>query len=304
MTRPDTIISFVVDAKPVYQTQAWLLLHNLSCLDLPAGTGILLNHCGPLRPELERKAQKHGVTVQEIAAFGTGPAAYCNKLQQIQGVLASGARQAVLCDTDIGFLADPVGWTARTAVRAKTVDVSNPPQDMLAQLLDLAGMGHVPLDYLPQFRRHLNRGRTFALNCNGGLYLLPTELLRRLDPAWRKWANFCLNQAALLQDAVIHSDQLGFAMAMHELGLPFDPLDTAQNFPLHFDPASYADQANIAPMVLHYHKAMRADGTLVSPVSEGPIEAAVTRFNTLMRAAHKDVGFQALLRNSHPAVTA
>ena len=304
MIRPETTISFVVDAKPVFQTQAWLLLHNLCCLALPDRTAILLNHCGPLAPELRGKAEDCGATIQPIARFGDGPAAYCNKLQQFDGVLALGADHAVLCDTDIGFLSPPVAWGSAQAVCAKTVDISNPPEPLFRRMLELAGMGDVPLDHQPQFGRHLRRGRTHPLNCNGGLYLLPTDLLRQLAPVWRKWADFCLGHAPELGKAAVHCDQLGFALAMLELDLPFEALDTARNFPLHFAAKDYAGSANTAPTGLHYHKTLQADGRLVTLAPPGPIQTAVARFNAMVHTARRDPGFQALLGRSHAPVTA
>ncbi|GAW37382.1 hypothetical protein RA2_04465 [Roseovarius sp. A-2] len=298
MTHPVHVISFVVDEGPKFQIQAWLLLHNLDRLALSPETAILLSHCGRLSPEVQRKAKRHGAWVGQVARFGEGPAAYCNKLQQLDAVLGSGAQQAVLCDTDLGFLSDPCQFAMAGVIRAKPVDHPNPSPQLLRQILDLAGFIEARLDVLPDFALSEHTDRTHALNCNGGLYVLPTDLLRRLAPVWHHWARFCLDQALLLGDRTIHSDQLGFCLAMLDLELPFAPLETEKNFPLHFPAREYANHQSCAPQVLHYHHKIQSDGRIKAP-GVAALDAEVARFNALVADARTDPDFIRLLARYH-----
>jgi hypothetical protein len=304
------VVSFVVDQDARFQTQAWLLLHNLEKLGTAERAQILLNHCGPLSSELREKAETCGALIKEIPRYGDGPAAYCNKLQQFDNVINSGATHAVLCDTDIGFLIDPCaiatrGATQPDAIRAKPVDKSNPPEAAFRAILDLAGFPQTPLDYLPEFFSPVPHNivkmtgsaqpdMTHKFNCNGGLYCIPVQLLRQLAPVWRRWAEFCLGQSDLLGRSAIHSDQMSFALAMQELQLPFDPLESDMNFPLHFAPNAYHAHSSNTPQVLHYHREMEPNGALIVPEVAG-LSASVRLFNSLVSDARVHAGFQALL---------
>lgn len=298
MRHPYNVISFVVDEAPLFQVQAWLLLHNLSKHINPDDTQIILNYCGTIDPLLRRKAHEAGGNICEVARYGEGPAAYCNKLQQFDNVMASGAQYVVMCDSDIGFMVDPCTLVRADMVQAKPVDLCNPPSEMLSHIFDLAGFPNARFDTQPEFQAEELRDRTHRFNCNGGLYILPVEMLRRMAPVWRRYAELCLTQQEVLGRAAVHCDQISFALALEELALPFNPLEARHNFPLHFAKSSYAHHGHLRPEVLHYHRKMGPHGTILGPDVPN-IRAQVDRFNTLMADARASSDFQTLLTRAN-----
>lgn len=294
VTQPDHVISFVVDDAAKFQMQAWLFLHSLSKLGLSPRTQILLVHCGKLHDAVRRKAETCGAQVTKVDRFGTGASAYCNKLQQLPAVLATQASYAVLCDTDLGFLIDPCTLTKPDVVRAKPVDKTNPAPALLRQILDRAGFADTQLTQMPDFAARDPSNLTHRLNCNGGLYALPLDLLRDLEPAWRRWAEFSLTQGDLLGRALIHSDQIGFCLAMLDLGLAYDPLEAEDNFPLHLPAPDYEAHQTRAPRVLHYHRRIGPDGQVLS-TGIPAIDSRISLFNDRVADARTDPAFQSLL---------
>ena len=297
------LISFVVDEAPIFQTQAWLLLHNLEQLQPMARTRVLMVHCGVLRPELRSKAEQCGALICKVPRFGDGPAAYCNKLQQFDPVLAAGARHVTMLDTDMALLIDPGTLIVNDTVRAKLVDHCNPLRAEFQVVLERAGLGGISLDHVPEFAPKHSHNTTHPRNCNGGLYSLPTGILAQLAPLWCKWARFCLDQEPVLGRATLHSDQMGFAMAMQELAAPFDALPAEANFPIHFPENAYVNHRNCNPKILHYHRQLSADGRIVSP-DVPAISAAVDEFNAMMLGARETMDFKHLLSFSHPRILA
>ena len=75
----------------------------------------------------------------------------------------------VACDTDIAIL-EPLDCAAsRDAVRATRVDDENPPLAILDDLKQFLGVTELPTIVSPNCNP---MGRTYALNCNGGMLMI------------------------------------------------------------------------------------------------------------------------------------
>jgi SAM-dependent methyltransferase len=75
---------------------------------------------------------------------------------------------------------------------------------------------------------------------------------------------------------------------MLELGLPFEPLPVALDFPTHFPPESYTPLRDVEPLVLHYHSRIDASGFLL-PTGQASVDAAVSQVNETIRTCrHAD----------------
>ena len=260
-----TAISCVIDSDPRFLTQARLLLASLRCAGIradDAGTVLVVHvpeamadapELGPLR-EL-------GAVIQPYEAFASGAGAYCNKLVQLETKALLEADRVLLLDADVLFLHDPRPLFDAEAVRAKIVDFPLPPAEKWQPLFREAGFAEVPTaptDFEPQIQ-------TPARNCNGGAYYLPKAAFAALAEAWPRWSRHCLAQAEFLGSYLHHADQLGFAMAMQELALPFQPLTLAENFPSHLEQPGYAHVPAQKITALHYHRHVDAYG-LPAPV--------------------------------------
>jgi hypothetical protein len=197
-----------------------------------------------------------GVAVVPVERFGDGP--YCNKLRQLRSAALRAGRYAVLCDGALAFCAPIDDWIGVARAAAKPVDLPNPPVAVLERVYRQAGFTRFPA--ITSCSHGV--GRTYANNCNGGLYVLRTDLLDELTPSWEKWALWVLEQRSLLGDQVSHADQISFGLAMWELGETVFPLPAIANYPTHL-PVDRYDPATDPPAVLHYHDRVGGDGLLL-----------------------------------------
>jgi hypothetical protein len=171
---------------------------------------------------------------------------------------------------------------------AKVVDHPNPPEPALAALFEAAGLGEpdwVTVSCPPGGGRRTDRN-----NCNGGFYILDCAILPELAPRWRKWALWCLDQGDILGRHVRNADQLGFALALREMGLRVTPLPIEWNYPTHLPAAQLPD---VAPRILHYHKGMDPDHRLLE-IGVAMPDAAIRTLNDRMAAFGRLEGLRAV----------
>lgn len=261
-----TAISCVIDDDPRFLTQAWLLLASLRLAGVAqddADTVVVVHVPEEMagNAELDR-LRELGALIQPYRRFASGPAgAFCNKLVQFQTEAVQQAERVLLLDADILVLRDPRTHFDPQAVRAKVVDFTLPPEKKWRPLFQQAGFSEprtATTDFLHP--KQVPPVPTPAYNCNGGIYYLPRDAFAALTEAWPRWARHCLAQAELLTTHLHHADQLGFALAMEELRLPFRPLSLGENFPGHL-PAHFYEQAAPVPITaLHYHRHVDAHG--------------------------------------------
>lgn len=293
ITNRSITISCVVDDQPLFHLQAWIWLHSLGRVLQSDQTGIMVHHCEPLPAALLDKVAQTGAKTCLVERYGTGHTAYCNKLQQFESVISEKSEYIILCDTDLAFLRSPEIMCTSGKVRAKVVDLPNPPTETLNALFAEADLGKPILNTSVGFAV---KTYTHQYNCNGGVYVMPSKMLAELAPVWRYWSAYCINKAKLLGRAAKHADQLGFMFAMDQLKLPFDAISNKHNFPLHFSESIYELCDFDAPNILHYHRQLNVDGYIKEPVT--PILCKRTKlFNSILRGAHKDAGFSTLLKN-------
>lgn len=277
------ILSCVVDRAPKFLTQAVTLLTSLRAAGFVADAeNRVLVHVVDQPADDPRfdPLRRLGAEIRPVAAFGEGPAAWSNKLRQLETPEIRAARRVILCDADLLVLADPRGFFDEAPVRAKIVDRANPPAPLLAQLWAAAGRALPPL-VAPAFN---DDERTHPLNCNGGLYLLQHGAADALAEAWPRWSRWCLAQAGLLGRFTLHADQLGFVLAMEELGLGFSPLGIAHNLTTNLPVEAYAGRAPVAPQIIHYHDRVAEDG-LPRAIGVDWIDAPLTAATARLRAA-------------------
>jgi len=223
-------------------------------------------------------AAARGIPHAEVARFGDGR--YCNKLRQLRSAPLRRYPFVALCDTDLAFC-EALEPHRAGRVAAKIVDLPNPPLELLEGLYRRAGFSN-----FPELARCTNADAwTFANNCNGGLYQIDAEFLRELAPRWEKWALWVLEQRELQGAYAVHADQLGFGLAMWELGENVAPLPTAKNFPTHLPPDSYAADGT-APAILHYHDRLAPDGMLL-PLGVPRADERVRLVNDVLSAERR-----------------
>ncbi len=269
--------SCVVDNSPLFRMQALNWVWTILGGGLTHPEGIVVYLVQGNDRDFQLILEKLGVTVRRIERFGTGDAAFCNKLLQLDYTSLQDIDCVVMCDADIAFAGDIRPWVTTTHVRAKVVDFTNPRLEALERLYAATGLTADPRIVEASF----DRGPTFGTNCNGGLYMIPTQWLETLTGAWVKWARFALERGDILGDRRKNADQIGFCFAMLELGFPFDPLPEALNFPTHLSIESYSLFSEVDPLVLHYHKRLDKSGFLL-PLALPHANSAIDRVNRVI----------------------
>lgn len=252
-------VSCVVDKSPNFVMQCWNWLLSLRALGTQDRADIFVHHTSGVAKSHLETFSRLGARLVEIDAFGEGDLAYCNKIQQLQSGQLSGYDYVVLSDADIFFLSCPTRLATGAAIKAKLVDQPNPPVAIWRQLLLEAGLTgsikEVPIELAPTHY-------TFSTCFNGGLYVIPGALLADLSRLWPKWAHFCLNNRKLLDRWRLHSDQLGFGMAILEQSLAYEHLQIGENFPTHFAVTTYAGLKPQQIHAIHYHSQLNEHGHL------------------------------------------
>jgi hypothetical protein len=227
-----------------------------------------------------------GAILVRIEPFGSGAAAYCNKIRQLDTPELENYDYTILSDTDLLFLSCPTRLASGTTVKAKPVDLPNPPEHIWRQLLVGAGIqGGIETVSLPLEPAN----QTFATNCNGGLYVLPKAALADLRNQWAKWARYCLDKQSLLDNWHMHCDQLGFGLALIKTGWPIEHLAIGENFPSHLSHAHYAHLEAAPIHALHYHRNLDVRGQIKS-VNIDWIDSYITKANaTLSTCRSRDL---------------
>jgi 2-polyprenyl-3-methyl-5-hydroxy-6-metoxy-1,4-benzoquinol methylase len=169
------------------------------------------------------------------------------------------------CDTAwVGNQPLPAG----SPVAAKIVDHANPPDAIVSRVFGEAALGEP--EWMNASFPLGSQVRTDCNNCNGGLYIIDGQFVPRLSPLWTKWARWCLDRPDLFADYHIHADQLGFALAMRELGERVTHLPIEWNYPTHLPPDFLSD---VEPQILHYHRRLTAHCKLEMTGVTGPDRA-------------------------------
>lgn len=248
--------SFVIDEHPRFLAQGRIFLRTLLAAGVPSGDIVA---------QVTRRGGKTGRPL--AARFGVralelplGPdEAYCNKINQLFTLAGDDDFDVlVCCDTDLAILR-PLDEVARAdTVRARRVDLENPPLSVLEDARALLG--------LPERPTLIGTGcdpqvLTYALNCNGGMLLIPRRFIRPLGERWLAYAQTLVANRQIMQRWGNHIDQVSWAFAMLQLQLPFAELPLEYNFPIGLA-GKLPEGSYGRPVVLHHHNAIRRNGRI------------------------------------------
>jgi hypothetical protein len=249
--------SFVIDADPRFELQGTIFLRAV------LGAGV------QPRDVVAQVTSRSGDVGRNLAArFGVraidlplGPdGAYCNKINQLFTLADDDFDVLAACDTDVA-ITRPLDEVATVDfVRAKRVDLDNPPLTVLEEIREFLGFPEQPRLAAPGFSP---MATTYALNCNGGMLLIPRRFMKSLGETWHGYAQILTDNHHLLRQWVNHIDQVSWAFAMLKLALPFQELPVEYNFPTTL--AKKIPRGTYAqPVVLHYHRATDRKGRIRS----------------------------------------
>lgn len=247
------LFSCLVDNSPIFYYQAWILIKSLIENSNVPPRNIFLHATKGVENYFLNKIKFLEVNVQIVEPFGDGK--YCNKICQLETLAFEEAEYVYLMDTDMIVLGDINHIGTRTAIGGKIVDLPNPSLKSLKNIFSVAGFENYPAIRSVDF----GIDETFETNLNGGLYVIPGEVVSNLRDTWKKWALWLLENITLLEreGKQNHVDQVAFALACHELKLPVKNLDRVYNHPTHLPHLK-----NSYPHVLHYHRCVTKTGLL------------------------------------------
>ena len=247
--------SFVIDEHPRFLVQGGIFLRTLLAAGVPSDD-IVAQVTQRSGEAGRRLAARFGVRALELPL---GPdKTYCNKINQLFTLTDDDFDVLVCCDTDLAILR-PLDEVARAdTVRARRVDLENPPLSVLEEARALIG--------LPERPTLIGTGcepqaMTYALNCNGGMLLIPRRFIRTLGERWLEYARTLVANRQIMQRWVNHIDQVSWAFAMLQLELPFEELPLEYNFPIGLA-GKLPEGSYGRPVVLHHHNAIRRNGRI------------------------------------------
>ncbi len=267
--------SFVLDGDPRFLVQGRIFLRSL----LAAGVSRdeIVAHVTPSSGAAGRElASSFGVRSLHLTPGPDGK--YTNKINQCFTLADLDFDVLVACDTDVAILRPLTEVASLQAIRAKRVDFENPPLEVLEELRGLMGVTQEARIVTPSCAP---AGRTYALNCNGGMLLIPKPLLPALGRAWLEYATCLLAHAERMQRWRMHVDQVAWAFALMTLALPFEELPIEYNFPTgmarRIPAGSFGE-----PAVLHYHHRLGRSG-LLKRSGVPVVDRAVGQVNALLQ---------------------
>lgn len=267
--------SCVVDDDPTIAAQCYIWLNCMLRLHAIPAPNVFVHAPAGYESALLRWAAALGVNVVPIARFDPR-SPHCNKICQLDTFEHGLFKRVVLMDCDTAWVGPmefpPV--SSNSTMFAKVVDRPNPPEEAIAKLFQAARLGEPDwVEVGPPLAG--GRRKTDHNNCNGGVYILDRSVLSSLRPLWRKWALWCLDQGEILGRHLRNSDQLGFALALRELGAKVTPLSVDWNYPTHLPAAELPD---VAPRILHYHREMTPN-LFLKQTGIAQADAAIKEFN-------------------------
>jgi hypothetical protein len=267
------IYSFVIDGDKKFDSQSRVLVTTLMNVGVPSSQ--IIAH---VTPTASRNSidflSANGIRRVPLSPFLDGK--YCNKLVQLDTLLSEDAEFYVLCDTDLAFLDTIEPLFDARHIRAKPVDLPNPPLEQLETLKLMVGACGTPR----LVKTSCEDVDTWSVNCNGGLYIIPKQLAANLSERWKYFATELRNFPTTFGKWYINVDQVSFAMAMLSCGYDTEEIPIEFNFPMHLG-MHFGRLAFDAPRVLHYHW-LHDDSGQLTKTGHSVVDRAVEYVNALL----------------------
>ncbi len=251
-----TAYSCVLDQDPFMAAQCFIWLNCLLEIQSIPPENIFLHHTGFASADFAAWLESRHINLVQIKPYDAR-SPHCNKLQQLKTFSQGTFDRIVLMDCDTAWVGHaPLPRQGLAA--GKIVDFARPPEAILAAIFQEAGLGRP--DWVPvSIPMEPGAQRSDRNNLNGGFYVLAGTLIPQLDAAWRRWADWCLEHRPLFGEFAIHVDQVGFALALRELGMAADLLSMEWNYPSHL-PASHLP--DVTPQIIHFHRQLGRHGKI------------------------------------------
>lgn len=210
---------------------------------------------------------------------------HCNKIAPFSDNHTSD--WTLVTDADLFFVEDPSHFFSAARFRAPPNSHCNPPSHIFKSILAATGLKRT---YRPGIALHKGGNgmrETHINNINGGFVAAPTSRSKELAIAWTKWANWLVKNRTLLDQWTIHVDQVGFALAMEDIGEDVDFLPPQTNSILHsFEEtdSAYAFHLSSGHIPQFPHR-IRPDRTLDPSGLSSGLVSAIEKLNLCIQDA-------------------
>ena len=268
--------SCVVDQKAIFKAQTFILINSLLELGNVAPQDVYVH---TLEENLEDNfydwLKGKNVNVIKIQAFHTANK-YCNKLAQLDTFTSGNLPfdYVFFLDCDIA-VASLIDLDLKDDVYAKIVDFPCPPSKILQKIYNASGTTYTPIKTSFSLK---GDDTTDVNNCNGGVYIISNTFLQELAPKWKEQAQWCIENSTLFTEAYTkHADQVGFAMAISQLGKKVNHLPIAWNFPTHVDGSLLP---NISPKIVHFHDVID-EHLRIKKIGQSEVDKELDRINQI-----------------------
>jgi hypothetical protein len=218
----------VVDAHPRFYCEAalWLACVQRNTTFLPA---LVFVNGAPAN--LAAWAKRRGALVENASTlYHESP--HCNKIIPYE---VFGDENIIVTDCDVFVLRDFKFMLSTDRVRLPQNNHNNPPFVKFVEMLMAAGFEPPFEPGISLFRGRGASRETFSRNVSCGVIWVP-EQLREVIAAWKSWVEWLIRNREAMGGYRIHVDQVAIAMALHELGTPFEHLPAQTNAVLHLLP--------------------------------------------------------------------
>lgn len=291
--------SCVVDSKPRYEWQAFVLVHsilnNVKCDPNDIKVHCLPDVTGAFRSLLHNLK----IDIIDIEPFeGNHP--YCNKIEQCFSPALLRYDKVILMDCDLFFLSKPI-LSDQIEFAAKVVDMPLPPLDILMEVYQKAKIPlprEVPVDCALS-----DEDMTFEHNLNGGVYYIDSSILDRLGITWKNSTHWLLSTGVDLGEYKNHVDQIAMGLALDKLGINVQSLSAQTNFPVHLPKERIRNLDAGEISVLHYHSSLLPNGQIKFtgvPKVDAAIGKANDEIEAIIREGYDNVLFWNFQYNLFP----
>ncbi len=276
--QPTGLVSCVVDTHPQFQLELFRWFATATkCAGIPANR-LVVHAIAPGDGEVVQFVKRMGARLEVIEPFDQR-SPHCNKIAGIQALAMHPealSGPVALTDTDMLIMSDPTRLsTGVGTLHGKTVDLANPPLEVLTEIFRAAGVA-MPAQIL-------GRHPTLHGNLNGGLYVLDGTDLSRVSQAWARWAQWLLERPSLLGAHQVHVDQVAMCLSLVEEEMAVDLLDMSWNLPTHLE--NWLPAELEPPKILHYHRRVTTTGLVEEinhPIADEVIRLANVAVSNLM----------------------
>lgn len=166
-------------------------------------------------PDLDDWLEARGIETRSIEPVVEG-SPHCNKIAPFFD--DHNTNYVMVSDLDLYFVGDPSRFINTPRFRAPPNNAGNPPPQIFKEILSATGLDR---PYRPGMTALKGEGgirETHINNISAGLVVAPSHRSMKLGRCWRKWSNWLVANRPLLGRWGVHIDQIGFALAMEELG--------------------------------------------------------------------------------------